>query len=220
MSDGEDRRDLGKFVDGLMRHVPGYVEQLMRETEASGRAKVKWLVGDLTMAMCFEAASRLGVRVAGFGPASAACFATTIKIPQLIEDGFIDEKGSPMQHSSFDLAPGMPKLWPTQMAWHIDGASEGQKALFRMLSENAQAASKFAEIVVCNSFLDAEAAVFDHFPSIEELCSKVEQIIGDMGIGERARKLKDAACKCLNEDGGSSHENFNRVVQQDATSGR
>ncbi|TVT97461.1 hypothetical protein EJB05_57282, partial [Eragrostis curvula] len=94
MSDGEDRRDLGKFLDGLMRHVPGYVEQLMRETEASGRAKVKWLVGDLTMAMCFEAASRLGVRVAGFGPASAACFATTIKIPQLIEDGFIDEKGA------------------------------------------------------------------------------------------------------------------------------
>ncbi|TVT97463.1 hypothetical protein EJB05_57284, partial [Eragrostis curvula] len=209
----------------------------------------------------------------------------------------------------------MPKLWPTQMAWHIDGASEGQKALFRMLSENAQAASKFAEIVVCNSFtifdphqfeelaLGLELtgrpflwvvrpdfatggltkAWFDDFQDrvagtgmvvlahravacfvshcgwnstmegarngvpfvcwpyfcdqhldrsyicdiwrtglavthrengivTEELCSKVEQIIGDMGIGERARKLKDAACKCLNEDGGSSHENFNRFV--------
>jgi hypothetical protein len=45
----------------------------------------------------------------------------------------------------------------------------------------------------------------------EEVSSKVEQVIGDQWIAERARMLKDAACKCLCE-GGSSRENFNKFV--------
>jgi hypothetical protein len=93
LADGDDRRDLGKFVEGVSRCVPGCLERLIREAEAPGRATVKWLVGDVTMAMCFEAASKLGVRVASFSPASAACFGTMIKVPQLIEDGFVDDKG-------------------------------------------------------------------------------------------------------------------------------
>jgi hypothetical protein len=56
MADGDDRRNLCKFLDGISRCIPGYVEELMRET------KVKWLVGDANMGMCFEAAKKLGVR--------------------------------------------------------------------------------------------------------------------------------------------------------------
>ena len=47
--------------------------------------------------------------------------------------------------------------------------------------------------------------------SKEEVSSKVDQVAGDEGIADRARLLKDAACRCVRE-GGSSHENFNRFV--------
>jgi hypothetical protein len=88
LSDGDDRRDLGKFIEAFTRSVPGYVEQLIRET------KVKWLVGDVNMGMCFEVARKLGVRVAAVFPASAACLWTLFQAPRLIDDGFFDENGT------------------------------------------------------------------------------------------------------------------------------
>nr|CAB3498145.1 unnamed protein product [Digitaria exilis] len=157
---GDDRRDLSRFVDGLLRCVPGYVEQLIRET------KVKWLVGDVNMGMCFEAAVKLGVRVAAVFPASAACLGALFMVPQLIEDGFFDEKGFPERDNSFELGPGMPPVFPSQMPWSIDGAPEGQEVAYRLVSSNTEAARRHAEIVVCNSFRDAEAAAFELFPSI------------------------------------------------------
>jgi hypothetical protein len=74
--------------------------------------------------------------------------------------------GLPKRQDSIELAPGMPKLHPTQMPWTIDGDDGGQQVVCQMMVGNSQAASRFAEIVVGNSFLDAEAAVFEHFPSI------------------------------------------------------
>jgi hypothetical protein len=51
------------------------------------------------------------------------------------------------------------------MPWSIDGAPEGQEVSFRLVSRNTQATS-LAEIIVCNSFVDAEIAAFELFPNI------------------------------------------------------
>jgi hypothetical protein len=88
LSDGDDRRGLGKFIEAFTQSVPGYMELLIRET------KVKWLVGDVNMGMCFEVARKLGVRVAAVFPASAACLWTLFQVPRLIEDGFLYENGT------------------------------------------------------------------------------------------------------------------------------
>ncbi|RLN27705.1 UDP-glycosyltransferase 83A1-like [Panicum miliaceum] len=77
LADGNDRRDLRKFLDGV-----------------SWDTKVKWLVSDVNMGMCLEPTRKLGVRVATVFPASAACLGTLFKLPQLIEDGFFDDKGN------------------------------------------------------------------------------------------------------------------------------
>jgi hypothetical protein len=47
----------------------------------------------------------------------------------------------------------------------FDGAPEGQEVSFRLVSRNTQATS-LAEIIVCNSFVDAEIAAFELFPNI------------------------------------------------------
>jgi hypothetical protein len=54
---------------------------------------VKWLVGDVVMGPCFEVAKKLGIRVASFWAASAACLAIMLDAPKLIEEGLIDDKG-------------------------------------------------------------------------------------------------------------------------------
>jgi hypothetical protein len=190
LADGDDRRDLSRFVDGLFRCVPGYVERLIRET------KVTWLVGDVNMGVCFEAACKLGIRVAAVFPASAGNLGTLFKVPQLIEEGYFDDKGMygccnlaaftwhtgvknshstsirvtnagfPKRHGLFELAPGMPPLCPSQMPWSIDGDVAGQEVAYQLVTRNTQAARSHAEIIVCNSFRDAEAAAFELFPSI------------------------------------------------------
>ncbi|CAN6251184.1 unnamed protein product [Urochloa humidicola] len=45
----------------------------------------------------------------------------------------------------------------------------------------------------------------------EELRSKVEQVVGDAEIRERARLFKDAAWQSVSE-GGSSNDNFKKLV--------
>uniref|UniRef100_N1QP69 Putative UDP-glucosyltransferase n=1 Tax=Aegilops tauschii TaxID=37682 RepID=N1QP69_AEGTA len=159
LADGDDRRDLCKFLDGLSRCIPGYVEQLIRET------KVRWLVGDANMGLCFEVAKKLGVRVACVFPASAAGLGTLLRLPQLIEDGFFDDKGFPKRRGAFEIAPNMPPMYTSHMPWSIDGALEGQEVSFRLVSPDTQATS-LAEIIVCNSFHDAETAAFELFPDI------------------------------------------------------
>jgi hypothetical protein len=93
MADGDDRRDLCKFVDAVFQRMPGYFGDLIKETEASGATKVKWLIADVNMWFCFQVAKNLGVRVAGIWPAAASGLGMSFRITQMIEDGFIDDKG-------------------------------------------------------------------------------------------------------------------------------
>uniref|UniRef100_N1QPV7 Putative UDP-glucosyltransferase n=1 Tax=Aegilops tauschii TaxID=37682 RepID=N1QPV7_AEGTA len=165
LADGDSHRDLGKVLAGVLGRVPGYVEELIRETEASGENKVQWLVADATMACCFQVARNLGVRVASVCPSSAACLVTSLRIPQLIHDGFFDDKGFPKRHGTFELAPGMPPLRPTQMTWNIDGALEGRRAAFELAFGIAQV-TDLAEIVMCKSFHEAETGAFELCPDI------------------------------------------------------
>jgi hypothetical protein len=89
----EDRKDLNKLVDAFSRHMPGYLEKLVGDMEASGRPRVNWLVGDVGMGWSFEVAKKLGIRVASFSTASVASLAIMLKIPKLIEDGVLNDKG-------------------------------------------------------------------------------------------------------------------------------
>nr|BAJ86871.1 predicted protein [Hordeum vulgare subsp. vulgare] len=160
LADVDDRRDLGKVLDALSRCMPGYVEELIREK------KVTWLVADANLgSLCFEVAKKLGVRVASFFPASAACLGTLSRIPQLIEDGFFDDKGFPKGREAVELAPEMPPVYTSHMLWSVDGGPEVQHVAFQLVRRNTEAAG-LADVVVCNSFLEAEATAFELFPDI------------------------------------------------------
>ncbi|KAG2535130.1 hypothetical protein PVAP13_9NG049073 [Panicum virgatum] len=84
LPDGDDRKDLGKLIDALSRHMPGYLEELVRRSEASGDTRISWLVADPAMGWAFEVARKLGIRVACFWIASAAFLASMFRIPQLV----------------------------------------------------------------------------------------------------------------------------------------
>ncbi|XP_066386109.1 UDP-glycosyltransferase 83A1-like [Miscanthus floridulus] len=165
LADGDDRKDLGKLVDGLSRHMPGYLEELVGRTEASGGKKISWLIADEAMGWAFEVAKKLGIRAAAFWPGSAAFLDTTLRIPQMIQDGLIDEKGWPKRQETFQFAPGMPPLHTSQLPWDNAGAPEGQPAIFQLVIRNNEA-KDLAEVIVCNSFRDAEPGAFKLYPDV------------------------------------------------------
>lgn len=160
LADGDDHKDLGKSHDAFSRSMPGHLEELLRVT------KVKWLVVDGTLVgLCLEVAKKLGVRVACFFPLPAAYVVNLLRIPKLIEDGFFDDKGLPKRRGAFELEPNMPPLYTSQMPWCLPGGPELQQAFFQMVCRNAQAA-KLADVVLCNSFLEAEATAFEVCPDM------------------------------------------------------
>ena len=67
---------------------------------------------------------------------------------------------------TYEFGPKMPPITTSRMPWIIDGPPEQQQSMFQVVvSDNAQATSH-AEIIVCNSFLDAETTAFELFPNI------------------------------------------------------
>ena len=88
-----ERLDVGKVADSYDRHIPGHLERLIAEMEASGRPKVKWIICDLHMWASFVVAKKLGIRVAAVWIMAAAYLAINMKIPKLIEDGLLNNNG-------------------------------------------------------------------------------------------------------------------------------
>ncbi|KAI4984945.1 hypothetical protein ZWY2020_017575 [Hordeum vulgare] len=98
-------------------------------------------------------------------------FVCTEPIRNLLIDA-LAAGGFPKRHGKFELAPGMPPLCPTQMAWNIDGAPEGRQAAFDLALGGATPllgvaqVTGLAEIVMCNTFLEAETGAFELHPEI------------------------------------------------------
>ncbi|TKV91282.1 hypothetical protein SEVIR_9G085300v4 [Setaria viridis] len=165
LADDEDRKDLNKLIDAFTRHMPGHLERLIAGLEAAGRPRVKWLVGDVNMGWSFEVAKKFGIRVVSFWPAATACLALMLKIPKLIEDGLIDDKGLPRRQETFQLAPGMPPLHTSHLSWNNAGAPEGQHIIFDLVTRNNKL-NGLAEMTVGNSFHEAEAGASKLFPNV------------------------------------------------------
>ncbi|CAN6297729.1 unnamed protein product [Urochloa humidicola] len=166
VEDGVDRlKDISKLSDAYTRNMPGNLERLVAEMEAAGRPKVKWLISDVFAWWSFDVAKRLGIRVASLFPASAACLAISLKIPKLTEEGLINSKGWPEREETFKLAPGFPPLHTSDLPWNNVGAAEGQPIIFELFSRTDRL-SNLSEMVVCNSFPEAEAGALKLLPNV------------------------------------------------------
>ncbi|KAK1647663.1 hypothetical protein QYE76_065468 [Lolium multiflorum] len=165
LADDQDRKDLSKLIDAFSTHMSAHLEKLVGEMEAAGRPRVKWLVGDLNMGWSFEVAVKLGIRVCSFWPVSAACLAIMLNIPDLIQDGVLNHKGWPEREETLQLGPGVPPLHTSLLSWNNTVAPAGQPTIFQLVCQNNRL-NDLAEIVVCNSFQEAEAGAFKLFPGI------------------------------------------------------
>jgi hypothetical protein len=64
------------------------------------------------------------------------------------------------------LGPGVPPIDTSLLPWNTAGAPEGQPSIFQLITRNNRAMEDLAEIIVCNSFHEAEPGAFELYPNV------------------------------------------------------
>lgn len=98
ISDGlepwEDRNDLGKLCESLVKVMPGKLEELIKEINNKEEGgKITCVIADVHVGVTLEVAEKLKIKGAAFMPMAAAALALYYHVPKMINDGIINKDG-------------------------------------------------------------------------------------------------------------------------------
>ncbi|CBI21224.3 unnamed protein product, partial [Vitis vinifera] len=117
------------------------------------------------MGWALEVAEKMGIQRAVFWPASATLLALFFSVQKLIDDGIVDNNGTPTKHQMIKLSETMPAMNTAQFVWACIGDLSTQKIVFDVILRNNKALL-LAEWVICNSSYDLEPGTFTLAPEI------------------------------------------------------
>ncbi|OVA00785.1 UDP-glucuronosyl/UDP-glucosyltransferase [Macleaya cordata] len=146
----------GKLLEDLIRKI--------NENEGEDE-KVSCVIADLATWWALEVAEKLGLKRAMFSTTSVAVVAMSLHIPKLIEDGIIDEEGTPFEEEMIQLSPTMHAIHIDEFIWNCTDDPNMRKVIFGFSSITNKAAKR-ANWILCNSFLELEPAACDLVPNI------------------------------------------------------
>ncbi|XP_060958007.1 UDP-glycosyltransferase 83A1-like isoform X2 [Cannabis sativa] len=110
-----------------------------------------------------EVATKLGIKGAVFCPSSAALLVHARYIPNMVNQGIMDESdGTSIHKQIIQLSPNMPSINTEKFPWTIDGSTK-QKRLFQVYFKACQA-SEIAEWCLCNTTYDIESSALSLNP--------------------------------------------------------
>lgn len=90
----EDRTDLGKLSQSMLRVIPGKLEEIIENiNEAVDDNNITCLIADIGVGWALEIAVKYSLMPVGFFPAAAATLAVSLSLPKLLENGTIDSDG-------------------------------------------------------------------------------------------------------------------------------
>ncbi|XP_065855472.1 UDP-glycosyltransferase 83A1-like [Euphorbia lathyris] len=161
----EDRNELGKLTESLFTFVPGKLEELIHKMNASEDDKISCVITDQNNGWAVDVATKMNIRCATFWPAAAASLTLLFEVPKLIDDGIIDNDGTPLKNQNIQLAPEMPVFSTEKFLLTCKGDEIMGRIFFDVVEKNIKAA-KLADWVICNSAYDLEPGAFTLAPKI------------------------------------------------------
>ncbi|XP_022773753.1 UDP-glycosyltransferase 83A1-like [Durio zibethinus] len=166
LEEGEDRNQIGKLIETLYQVMPRTLKEFIDKVNRSEDDKITCVLADANMGLALDVAAELGIRRAAVWPASVFQLVSCLSIPKLIDDGLIDENGTPVnEHKMFQLSPTSPAIHPTKFAWLNFDDSTTRKIVFHLWKRNNKAVET-ADWVLCNSSLDLEPGGFNLVPKV------------------------------------------------------
>ncbi|KAJ9173207.1 hypothetical protein P3X46_016370 [Hevea brasiliensis] len=161
----EDRNHLGKLTKAIFQVMPGKVEDLINRINTSEDEKITCVIADRSMGWAIGLAEKMKIPRAAFWPAAAAQLSMISSIQNLIDDGIIDNDGTPLKNQMFQLTPAMPAVNTANLIWACVGDFTTQKIVFDYMVETNEIV-KAADWIVCNSVYDLEPGAFTFAPNV------------------------------------------------------
>ena len=88
---GEDRKDLLKSTDSMLRVMPGHLKELIEKVNNSDDdEKITCVIADTTVGWALEVAEKMGIESVAFCPCGPGTLALVFDIPRLIEAGHVN----------------------------------------------------------------------------------------------------------------------------------
>ncbi|KAJ0099477.1 hypothetical protein Patl1_21779 [Pistacia atlantica] len=165
VEEGEDRNDLGKLTEAILRVMPGKLEKLIEDINREDGDKVSCILVDGSMGWGVEVAEKMKIKAVVFWSPAAGLLAMSFSVAKLMDDGIIDKDGTPVGKQMIQLAPGMPTFNSANFVWACIGGSTAQKIIFNIMVENNEYLKK-AGFLICNSTFDLEPAAFTLVPQL------------------------------------------------------
>ncbi|KAK1373395.1 UDP-glycosyltransferase 83A1 [Heracleum sosnowskyi] len=192
MEPGEDRNDIAKITQAIFRVMPGELEQLVKDIQRTDANKITCIIADETMGWALEVADKMKIKRAAFWPSSAAMLALKLSIPNLIEDGVVDNDGTVLRSEMFTLTTSMPIMNSKHFAWTSVGDSHAAKIVFRILEETNRTV-KLADRIICNTSYELEPAALSLFPEI----LPIGPLLADNRVGKSSGHFWSPDASCL-----------------------
>ncbi|KAF8005721.1 hypothetical protein BT93_K0108 [Corymbia citriodora subsp. variegata] len=164
----EERKDLTKMLDSILRVMPGHLEDLIEKVKQQSKGnedeQISFMIADLTAGWALEVAERMGIKRVGFWPASVSTLALTLHIPKLIEDGVIDNQGFALKNDLITISKDLPPYKCNDLTWSCPEPML-QKDFFRYMLSIPRY-SKHSTSILCNSFHELEPSVCSVIPQV------------------------------------------------------
>ncbi|KAJ0098837.1 hypothetical protein Patl1_21716 [Pistacia atlantica] len=161
----EDRYQLEKHAESVLKLFPKKVEELIEQINATDSDKITCVVADLMHGWAMEIAAAKGIGRAAFCAAAATQLAIRSSIQKLIDNGIIDNDGTLIKEQMFQLSTTMSPMNTAHFAWISIGNKEVQKFFFENIVRDNRSIN-LSEWLLCNSTYDLEPGVFNLFPKI------------------------------------------------------
>ncbi|KAJ0098836.1 hypothetical protein Patl1_21717 [Pistacia atlantica] len=159
----EDRNQLEKHVESVLWIMPKKVRELMEQIDSSNSDKIACIVADQNFGWAMEIAAEKGLKRAFFCSTAATHLALRFSIKKLIDEGIIENDGTPTKKQMFQLSPTMPAMNTAHFGWACIGNKKVQKLFFENVIRNKRAIN-LSNWVLCNSTYDLEPAAFNFDP--------------------------------------------------------
>ncbi|KAL5749115.1 hypothetical protein ACOSP7_023718 [Xanthoceras sorbifolium] len=164
----DDRKDVTKLSQSIIRVMPAYVEELIKkinQNEEQGDQKITCVVADSLCGWALELAGKFGIKRAMFFTAAPGSLALTLHIPKLIQAGIINLDGAVRKNDNVELSPNLPTLSPAEFMWNNPGHPSLQKIMFEYVKSVNQTV-ELSDWVLCNWFQGLDPSADHLLPNI------------------------------------------------------
>ncbi|XVE83690.1 hypothetical protein DITRI_Ditri16bG0106800 [Diplodiscus trichospermus] len=187
----EERKQPGKRSEAILHVMPGKVEELIEEFNRS-ESKIDCVLVDQSIGWVLEIAEKHGIKRAAFCPAAAALLVLGFSIPKLIDDGIIDQDGTPIKRQMIKLSPEMPLMNTMNFVWACIGNINAQKNIFQLMVRNNESI-KLTDWLLCNSTYELEPGAFAMAPKIRP----IGPLLAPNQLGDSNRNLRPDDFSCV-----------------------